>query len=56
MVTPKGHADLVELDTCECSTQVQGGLLVCPACDTVYGVLRQSSAFSAQASNKKWAS
>jgi len=43
VITPKGSADIRELETCECKWSFAGGLVICVECETVYSLLRSSS-------------
>jgi hypothetical protein len=47
VLTAEGRQALREAPTCACRVQFDGGLLVCPDCDTVYGLAREmlSSSF-----------
>lgn len=42
VITPAGRHDLAELETCPCTVKVfVGGELICPECETVWGLQRQ---------------
>jgi hypothetical protein len=40
-VTPAGHAAITEQSSCACVIKIRGGMIECPDCGTVYGLLRQ---------------
>lgn len=41
VLTDEGRSALQVAEVCDCKPQVEGGLLVCPVCLTVYATLRQ---------------
>jgi hypothetical protein len=40
-VTLAGHAAITEQPSCVCVIKIRGGMIECPDCGTVYGLLRQ---------------
>lgn len=52
VVTPKGHADLLEAQTCECAPRLDGLLLTCRECGTVFGYLREEPLWTTSRNGK----
>lgn len=46
VVTDAGRDAANDSDGCRCVPQVDGGLLACSSCGTVYAVLRQTAMFN----------
>lgn len=39
--TPRGRLAVREVERCKCVPKLEGGMFVCPACETVYALVRQ---------------
>lgn len=46
VVTEEGRHDLATAPTCNCKPKLDGLLMSCPDCGTVYGYLRDGSPWS----------
>lgn len=53
VLTEKGKFDLLTADECHCNPRLSGLLLTCPDCGTIYGSLRDSSAWGGRTSGEK---
>lgn len=41
VVTEKGRQDLARAERCICEIHIRGGMVECPHCGTVYGLVRE---------------